>query len=367
MSASEGNGVVSGVGAWLLLAALLHGADGPARRELEAALRVTRGSAAPSVRRLWRIVSATEGVECAAGLWTNRDVAVEPSYAGAFPQFTIDTIPRDRSVLDRWASDRTAGLITRFPCDVNADTRLVAATALVAIADWERPFTDTSRGWSGSRELRPWLSRVDGDLAAAALLTSGSLTVSRVVCRTVGGFDVHLVAGGPDDSPGEVLGVGLASLDGDVATASGANLSVGDRGGCLVVEHAKSTGPDPQLMVSVPAFEVATDHDLLSDAQLFGLVAAQDTSRGHFPGLSKEPLAVQSAAQSALASFSATGFKAAAVTAVAMVRAALATRDTNVVRVDFDRPFGFIVVERVQQLALFAGWIADPVAPERAP
>ena len=33
---------------------------------------------------------------------------------------------------------------------------------------------------------------------------------------------------------------------------------------------------------------------------------------------------------------------------------------TRVVRVAFDRPFGFVVVDRVSHLALFAGWVADP-------
>jgi serine protease inhibitor len=358
------NTVFSGAGAWSLLTALLHGADGRARRELEAALFVGRDDAAQSVGEVWHVVTSTSGLAGAAGLWTHRDVAIEPAFADALPQFTIDALPTDRAALDRWANAHTAGLIRKFPVEVHAETRLVAATVLTAIAEWERPFASGSRRWSVDEQPRPWLSRAD-DIDAVALITSGRHTLSRVACRTVAGFDVHLVAGAPEDQPGEVLAIAIAALDGGAAITPGPRLRVGDRGGCMVVERVRSTGRDPQLQVSLPAFEVASDHDLLRDAELFGLVAAQDRSHGHFPGLSAYPLAVDRAAQSAVASFSAKGFKAAAVTAVAMVRAAgMITGEATVARVQLDRPFGFVVVERAHNLALFAGWIADPVPPK---
>jgi serine protease inhibitor len=315
------------------------------------------------VQAVWQLLASTSGLTAAAGFWVHREVAIQPRYAAALPQFTIDALPSDRAVLDRWANDHTAGLVPKFPVDVHADTRLVAATALAAIADWPQPFTGGTQRWSVDGRSRPWLSRA-GDVDDVALLTSDRLTLSRVVCRTAAQFDVHLVAGAPDDAPSEVLVTAVAALDGDVAIKRGRELRIGDRGGCLTVERNRSMGADPHLQLSLPAFEVASEHDLLREADLFGLVAAQDRARGHFPGLSTYPLAVDQAAQSAVASFSATGFKAAAVTAVAMVRAAgVMTGQVTVVRAHFDRPFGFVVVERAHDLALFAGWIDDPVPP----
>jgi serine protease inhibitor len=358
------NDVVSGAGAWLLLTALLHAADGTARGELQGAMFTDHDRAASMVRRLSHLVTSTDGVTGAAGLWVHREVSLDPKYTKALPDFTVSEIPADMAVLDRWASEHTSGLITQFPGTITADTRLVAATALAAIAEWERPFVDGAGSWVADDGTVQWLSRTDDDLDGAALLTRGSLTISRVICRGDAGFDVHLVAGADQDTPGAVLGLGVDALGGGVSMVPAVELGVGDRGGCLLVEMMPSGGPDPQLRLSLPAFEVSSDHDLLRDATLFGLVSAQDTSRGHFPGLSSYPLAVASAAQSAIASFSAKGFKAAAVTMVAMVRAAGATRPTKVVRVDFDRPFGFVVVERRHNLALFAGWIAQPVPPK---
>lgn len=357
------NTVFSGAGAWSLLTALLHGADGPARRELEAAMFVGHDDAARWVQAVWQLLASTHGLTAAAGFWLHRDVVIQPRYAAALSQFTIEALPADRAVLDRWANDHTAGLVPKFPVDVHADTRLVAATALAAIAEWSQPFTGGSQRWSVDGRSRPWLSRAGG-IDDVALLVDDRLTLSRVVCRTAAQFDVHLVAGAPEDAPSEVLVTAVAALDGDVAIKRGRELRIGERGGCLTVERIRSMGADPHLQLSLPAFAVASEHDLLREADLFGLVAARDRARGHFPGLSTYPLAVDQAAQSAVASFSATGFKAAAVTAVAMVRAAgVMTGQATVVRAHFDRPFGFIVVERAHDLALFAGWIDDPVPP----
>ena len=358
------NDVISGAGAWLLLTALLHAAAGKARSELQAAMFTDQNRAVALVRRLSDLVTSTDGVAGAAGLWVHRDVSLDPAYTKALPDFTVSAIPADMAVLDRWAAEHTSGLITQFPGTITADTRLVAATALAAITEWERPFVDGIGRWNAEDRPVEWLSRTDDHLDGAALLTRGARTISRVICRGNAGFDVHVMAGDEHDTPAAVLGLGVDVLAGRVSTVSAVDLEIGDRGGCLTVERSPAAGPDPQLRLTLPAFEVSSDHDLLRDAALFGLVSAQDTSQGHFPGLSSYPLAVASAAQSAIASFSAKGFKAAAVTMVAMVRAAMATRPTKIVRVDFDRPFGFVVVERRHNLALFAGWIAQPVPPK---
>jgi serine protease inhibitor len=64
------------------------------------------------------------------------------------------------------------------------------------------------------------------------------------------------------------------------------------------------------------------------------------------------------------ATFSATGFEAAAVTSMSM-RLGAALRPppqytVRVVRVAFDRPFGFLAVDRSSRLVLFAGWVENP-------
>ncbi|WP_327009209.1 hypothetical protein OHA72_19360 [Dactylosporangium sp. NBC_01737] len=112
--------------------------------------------------------------------------------------------------------------------------------------------------------------------------------------------------------------------------------------------------------MSLPSFDVTASHDLLARADLFGLrTASRD---GTFPGISPVDLAVTSARQQAVASFTALGFRAATVTALAMYPLAFRPPTTRRLRVTvtFDRPFGFFSVHRPTGLVLVAGWVTDP-------
>jgi serine protease inhibitor len=342
---------LSGVGAWLVLATALSGAEGRAQQELEAALGVEKAAAAASACALLENLRSREGIGVAIGLWAGSAVPIREGFTAALAPVTVRTLPDDASVLDRWVRDMTGGMQDRFPSVISPETLLVLASVLAAEADWVSPFSEGAG---------PWLHRKGTDLDAAALLHAESLTVSRVVCETDAGFDVHLLAGAERDTPAAVVGLGIAALSGGAGFVPGSGLRRGDSGGCLTVEKQALSGPGPQLHVSVPGFDIASDHDLLTRHELFGLSTAMDPSHGHFPGISTADLAVEAAAQSALARFSARGFRAAATTAVSMLAAAAPPqpRKTLVVRVTFERPFGFLVVDRESGLVYFAGWVA---------
>ncbi|MFD0447222.1 serpin family protein [Streptomyces indonesiensis] len=122
-----------------------------------------------------------------------------------------------------------------------------------------------------------------------------------------------------------------------------------------------SWDPTPRATLSTPQFTVTARHDLLRRAELFGLRTAQDTARGHFPGISPAALALYSAEQSMTASFSAEGFRAAAVTAFAMAPgSAPPQQKAKLISVAYDRPFGFLAVHRATGLVLTAGWVTEP-------
>ena len=98
-----------------------------------------------------------------------------------------------------------------------------------------------------------------------------------------------------------------------------------------------------------------------SDLELFGLAAATDSARARFPGMSPQSLYVSSARQNAMAEFSGTGFKAAAVTVIAMARSMAMRRDNHQSRrldAVYDRPFGFAAVHRPSGMIIVAGWVA---------
>jgi serine protease inhibitor len=61
-----------------------------------------------------------------------------------------------------------------------------------------------------------------------------------------------------------------------------------------------------------------------------------------------------------LARFFATGFEAAAVTAMGMMLTSMPTQQERRLDIELNRPFGFVAVHREARLPLVAGWIARP-------
>ncbi|MEV0560262.1 serpin family protein [Dactylosporangium sp. NPDC050588] len=334
-AASDGPAVFSGAGVYPLLSTLAGVAAGPAREELLAV--------APSALPL------PPGF--AAGVWTRHDLPLTPGWD---PGTRLSGDPAaDQRRLDAWAAERTGGRITALPVAVDGDTGLVLASALSVVTEWVQPFGDStmtpaSGPWSG----RPLPALLRKHTAADAL--EPLRRVDGVTLLTVAGtgdVDVVLALGTDDATPGSVLST---AIDG----RHRATPSTGGPG--VTVQDVDSATPEPELVVSLPSFDATAHHDLLALDRLFGLrTAARD---GTFPGISPVDLAVSSARQQAVASFTALGFQAATVTALAMFPLAyhpLTTRKLRVT-VTFDRPFGFLAVHRRTGLVLVAGWVATP-------
>jgi hypothetical protein len=336
---ADGPAVFSGAGIYPLLALLAGVASGPARDELRAV--------APSALDL----PTGPGVGAALGVWTRRDIPLNPTWTAGS---TLSGDPAaDRARLDAWAAEHTGGLIPAMPVSVDEDTALVLASALSVITEWERPFSDATMTpatgpWSGRR--LPGLHRTElGGLDALRVVAGpgGPVTLLTVAGRH--DIDVLLAMGTGDT--GSVLAAAIEGWTRSAPATEGPGITAGE---------VDATDPAPELVVDVPAFEVTATHDLLRTPDLFGLrTAAQD---GTFPGISPVDLVVSSAHQQALARFTALGFQAATVTALSMMPLAFVMPRTRRLRVTvtFDRPFGFFAVHRPTGLVLVAGRVDDP-------
>ncbi|GAA3251902.1 serpin family protein [Dactylosporangium siamense] len=331
-----GGTVLSGAGLYPLLHLLATAADGAARDELLAV------AATPLP---W---PSGDAVRAATGLWARADVPLGPAAAG----LVAGVLTGDRAPLDAWAAERTGGLVPRMPVTVDSSTRLVLASALAVTTTWDLPFNDgwlwPSPGpWAGRRLTE--LSRFDPDLGTVRVVDSPAGPLTTVTVHGGDDLDVVLLLGAPDPTPGSVVAAGITTLDAPSLPLEGPGIR----------HHRWPAGPGVYLRL--PRFTVGGDHDLLNHADLFGLRSATDAGRGHFPGIGPADLAVQQAAQAATATFTAVGFKAAAVTVVAMMAGGAATgAPHDQVEVTFDRPFGFLTVHRPTGLVLFAGWVDDP-------
>ncbi|MFD5794160.1 serpin family protein [Streptomyces diastatochromogenes] len=369
-AAPEGT-AFSAAGVWPLLAFLADGATGAARAELAQALGVPADQAAAAARELLAALEPVSGLDAALGLWTHRTLQLREEWRAGLPAGTHGVFGEDlvtaQERLDAWAAERTGGLVERMPVTLTREARMVLASALTLRTDWRQPFTETmlrpdSGPWQGRSLLGLHRRSVRPDRVGVTSTPDGFVTALTVPGDN--GIDVHLVLGEERMTPGQVLTAGVGVVQRTLALTGGGQLPFGHVGPGLHVEQQPALAPEPiTLDVRTVAYEVRADHDLLALHALFGLTTAQDDRQGHFPGVSAMPLAAGAARQSALARFGALGFRAAAVTAVVPYGAGGVPQyryETTVVRVAFDRPFGFLAVDRESRLVLMAGWVTDP-------
>jgi serine protease inhibitor len=268
----------------------------------------------------------------------------------------------DQAALDQWASEKTGGLIEKFPLEISRDTAMLLASALAARVKWREPF-DTrprDRDRESTQPDQQWLFRTTYDLTEAAVLDG---TVTRVVVEGDGDVDVHLLIGGQSS---EVLAAGLRELSGEAQVCLATDLDSDGPG--LTVRRVQSSRKDDILHVELPSFAITANHDLLKHVDLFGLRLVTDRITSHLPLLSPAPLFVSKGAQDVVARFFAEGFEAAAVTAFELAVTGMppeARYEIKLVEATFDRPFGFIAVHRPSRLAVVAGWVNSPFEAAR--
>ncbi|MGW7264189.1 serpin family protein [Streptomyces sp. NPDC054842] len=367
----SGATVFSAAGVWPLLGLLADGAGGAARAELSEAVGLPAEECAGRARELLDALAEVPGLESALGLWTHRTLELREEWEAGLPAGTHGVLTgvedTDRAALDAWAEKRTGGQIRRMPAPLNAGTELVLAGALVLRTDWYRPFQEGalcpgSGPWRGLELAGLWRTSALLDRVGVADTPHGALTELKVLGTT--GVDVHLLLGEERMDPGTVLGEGVRVLGRERTVVPGDRLPYGEAGPGVRVERERCPTPRPPLLsVDTVPFTLSGEHDLLRRPELFGLTAARDDRRGHFPGISAQPLCVGSARQSATAAFGAHGFRAAAVTAMAGFAGGAPPTPRHmrtVVRATFDRPFGFLAVHRRSRLVLAAGWVDDP-------
>jgi serine protease inhibitor len=360
--------VFSAAGVWPLLALLVAGATGRAREELTEALGLPADRAGAAGRELLGVLAEVDGLESALGLWTERTVELREEWAAGLPLEAHGVLTgdpaADRRALDAWAARRTGGAIEHLPAALRPDTVLMLATALVLRTDWEVPFKGDLMPWRGHDRAGLTRTLAGLDAVAVARPPGGAVTVATV--RGTNGIDVLLLLGDEVLTPAQVVEAGVGVVSGALPAVPGSRLPYGQAGPGLRLEKVRTRRPEPPaLTLSTVEFTLTAGHDLLADAESFGLATAADGTPGHFPGISAAPLALASGRQSATATFSAEGFRAAAVTLMEAMWLGWEDRpepqyETTRADAVFDRPFGFLAVHRETSLVLTAGWVADP-------
>lgn len=375
----------SGVGVWPLLGLLSVGADQQGQAELGAAFGLgvgprgtDSGVVSDAVRTIVDLFDRGAGLSLAMGLWRRTDLDVNEEWLGLLPPATRGVLSgnerQDQRALDAWVERHTAGQLTQMPCQLSPDVLLLLASALTVETKWQQPLKRSrARGvgaWADtglallSRSTSPadaWLAQTPG----------GPVTVS--VLEGVDDIDVYLMLGEEGRAAESVLADGIAALEtvrGDGVPCSAWDVAsdsarAGDAvvPGTTVSTTRNATG-EPEARLECVAFSLSAQHDLLALADVFGLRHVSSPRGQRFPGISDTPIYVGQARQDVVAEFTEEGFKAAAVTAVSMMRAAAfhrpPPREARLTTISYTRPHGFAAVHRSSGLVLVAGWVAKP-------
>ncbi|QNE21100.1 serpin family protein [Kribbella qitaiheensis] len=371
-----GNTVVSGLGLWPLLALLATAADEPGRSELAEAAGLDADSAAKKAVELVDAIDGSADLHAALAVWVHEQLKLSESFDTVVPAALTGTLTGDLSAdkakLDAWAAEHTDGLIREMPIEVTPDLAVVLASALSLRTTWTKPFKEQIKRqydgpWSGGSWH--WLERTDRELDSVRRYTdpaAGPLTV--ITVQGDADVDILLGIGAADAQRSDVLaGLVAASAKPAEGEPGSALIEQGEPGQEIApgLKIGLTTTSVPDLKLSLPSFNVKVEHDLLAQRELFGLttVTGPPSGSGHFSGISPDQLVVASAKQTVLARFFATGFEAAAVTAMGLMRTSMPTNQARRLDVELARPFAFTAVLRASRLPIVTGWIEQPTEP----
>lgn len=388
--AGAGHHVVSPLGAWLVVALCGPLArDQAIRDELADALGTDPDEAAKLAAEL--LADPHPVIGAAAGLWSRAGTETPPvrDWRSTLPD-RIETgdLP-DQAALDRWAQDRTQGLIQRFPLRLDPDVVLVLATALATKVSWETPFDVVDVGELGESRWSTRLTRVlrapvrDHRHRQFFARSARAGTVGVHLARAQGGLLVgSVIAVDESMSAADVLAaaeeiVAAQAQGHDVERVSLFDLPLDGPLWSMTEDAVATTAPDgreEQVRSVLPAWEAETDLSLLDPSLGFPAAA---TAIAAALGLGDWRY---DAHQAAMARYTDIGFEAAAVTAVGVAMAAMrgrpGVRRTATLR--FPRPYAVVAAvtdDRADPstagaawhgLPVFSAWVTEPMDAVRS-
>ena len=374
--------VASPLAAWLLLALAGPAARGADRAAFTSVLDCDIDDAAAAAAAL--LADPHPLVAAAAAVWKASAAPPTPTFATwqqRLPSQVISGELPDQAGLDRWARDHTFGLIDRFPIAWTPNLYLVLATALATRVSWQRPFELAPAASLGYGS--PWADQVSqvlrtpgqphgGYPAQSAHVQFIAVTpeagdVAVHIAAAVGGMIVISVAALPEVPASTVLAVayriGTDYASGrQISRRNLAELSVGDAP-CWQIRE-QNAAADTWIAV-LPAWSARSDHDLAAAGLGFGAAA-------HALSDSNDPWEAKQAVQ---ATYSRTGFEAAAVTAVGVSLSAMPLlRPHRVAELRFGHPYAVVALttdagDSTQSAAqpspwhglpVFSAWVAQP-------
>ena len=360
--------VASPLGAWLVLALAASAASGSTRDELAEVLGCDIEAASYAAREL--LESTHTALALGAAAWTEPAIRIEdlPRWLDALPAAVEQGPIPSQADADRWAADKTLGLIREFPIRMSGVV-FALATAIATKISWPTAFhpfpaervdlapaagfdkvewllTSADGGAIVSSPVGPVAVHVapsrDDDLVVVSVIADPSVPVAEVLDVA---YPIAIAAARDEDLPGRI------SLW-DLPLGTGHSWTVTERN---IAE--RETGTE-QHRVVLPAWSIESRYDLLRDPR-FGFRPAAQAVMSLFPSNGLVPEAVQAA----VARYTRTGFEAAAITVLALSLSARVGEATvtRAAQLEFTRPYAVVAVARGSGpwhgLPVFSAWI----------
>jgi hypothetical protein len=362
----DGHHVASPLGAWLLLALCAPAATGAPAETLTELLGGGADEVASSAADL--LADPHPLVSAAAAVWSRPGAADDGWLAGLPSAVTTGDIP-DQGELDRWASEHTYGLIEKFPLQVSTLTYLLLATALATKVSWDDPFDlvpgsalGPSSPWSG-RLARVLRSPTEPGHWAFVATTDRAGDVGVHIGMAVGGLRVVSVVAASGVARADVLAaahrIAIANARGEpVPQRQLSDLAAGDSELWSVRDERSAGEAGDRCLAVLPAWSATDSYDL-SDPRLGFSAAAGALGQAGDAWLAR---------QAATATYSKTGFEAAAVTADELALGMMPRRGMlRTVELRFGHPYAVVAVTASDQgagpwagIPVFSAWVADP-------
>ncbi len=337
---------VSYAGLWLLLAHLAPLATGEHCRRLADAIGTSCEEAAALAAKL--LTAPHRTIASALGAWSR--VALDAKLA-----VPIEVMP-DQSGLDAWASQKTRGLIEKFPVEVSPEVALIFATALVLQPRWKSELGFDDDGM---------LVLDDGLQAIVDTQAAGPVAVAKPFSED--SVDVVSVIAAPEVSAADVW----QAVDEVVDRLNHGALWDGEHPGYHLEDgHSWTVREVTQRFVG---WDAPGDYDVIWRSHLPQWRGDALSEFGGAPGMADIVASLAAAVpalagqmsecvQTATAAYDESGFTAAAVTALACPTGAPEFVERTVQRIDvtFDRPHAVVAIARGgpwEGVPIFHAWV----------
>lgn len=249
--------------------------------------------------------------------------------------------------MDNWVSQKTFGLINNIGLQPNSATEMVLTNALAIQMDWQHAFSTNSTSGrtfvlGSGKEVEATTMHQNTSADNISYYQGDDATAITMPLQSADNTELEFAAIMPSgDLNAYINNLSTDSINAILNNTTSANTAAG--------------GVD----IYVPKFKFDYSLNFKNDLENLGITQAF-TKDADFSNMASADLHVSDAIHKANIDFSEAGIKAAAVTSFAMVGNALAEEGPQPIVIDINRPFLFLIRDRVNNTTWFTGAVYQP-------